>query len=159
MPVHHSHEVMLMQVIGTCDGSGRIVLRDSAAPADTPSPVNLDLETVLGDLPRKSYEFPEYDASWAQPLALPGGETVQAALERVLKLPSVCSKRFLTTKVDRCVTGMQAACFAVTDCSFGQRLPLACLRGPCWQVLLRWMERVQVLELMSARTLCAHWCT
>ncbi len=28
-----------------------------------------------------------------------------AALDRVLRLPGVCSKRFLTTKVDRSVTG------------------------------------------------------
>jgi phosphoribosylformylglycinamidine (FGAM) synthase-like enzyme len=32
----------------------------------------------------------------------------QAALENVLRLPSVCSKRFLTTKVDRHVTGASA---------------------------------------------------
>ncbi|KAL5220044.1 hypothetical protein ABZP36_024757 [Zizania latifolia] len=30
------------------------------------------------------------------------------APKRVLRLPSVCSKRFLTTKVDRCVTGLVA---------------------------------------------------
>jgi phosphoribosylformylglycinamidine (FGAM) synthase-like enzyme len=38
-------------------------------------------------------------------LALPEGTTPQGALEAVLRLPSVGSKRFLTTKVDRHVTG------------------------------------------------------
>lgn len=41
-------------------------------------------------------------------LSLPPALTVSAALERVLRLPSVCSKRFLTNKVDRCVTGLIA---------------------------------------------------
>lgn len=39
------------------------------------------------------------------PMALPAGTTVAESLQRVLRLPSVCSKRFLTTKVDRHVTG------------------------------------------------------
>uniref|UniRef100_A0A170Z574 Phosphoribosylformylglycinamidine synthase n=2 Tax=Triatoma infestans TaxID=30076 RepID=A0A170Z574_TRIIF len=34
--------------------------------------------------------------------------TIEAALDRVLRHPSVCSKRFLTNKVDRCVTGLIA---------------------------------------------------
>lgn len=33
---------------------------------------------------------------------------MRAALERVLRLPSVASKRYLTNKVDRCVTGLIA---------------------------------------------------
>ena len=37
-----------VQVIGTCNGSGRIVLRDPLAPREAPVPVDLDLETVLG---------------------------------------------------------------------------------------------------------------
>lgn len=94
-----------MQVIGSCNGSGKIVLKDSQAPPGTPVAVDLNLETVLGDLPQKSYDFPEYKTDWAAALALPEGETAAAALHRVLQLPSVGSKRFLTTKVDRCVTG------------------------------------------------------
>lgn len=94
-----------MQVIGSCNGSGKIVLTDSEAPPDTPVAVDLNLETVLGDLPQKSYSFPEYETDWARALELPAGETPADALQRVLQLPSVGSKRFLTTKVDRCVTG------------------------------------------------------
>ncbi len=36
------------------------------------------------------------------------GTSVMEALELVLRLPSVASKRFLTTKVDRSVTGLVA---------------------------------------------------
>ena len=43
-----------------------------------------------------------------EPLALPAGLTVRDALDRVLRLLSVGSKRFLTTKVDRSVTGLVA---------------------------------------------------
>lgn len=41
-------------------------------------------------------------------LELPPGLTVSSALDRVLRLPSVASKRYLTNKVDRCVTGLVA---------------------------------------------------
>lgn len=43
-----------------------------------------------------------------QSLSLPASLTVSAALQRVLRLVSVGSKRFLTNKVDRCVTGLVA---------------------------------------------------
>ncbi len=55
-------------------------------------------------MPEKTFAFSRADNK-LQPLALPEGTSVQGALERVLRLPSVCSKRFLTTKVDRHVTG------------------------------------------------------
>lgn len=41
-------------------------------------------------------------------IELPANLTVAVALERVLRLPSVGSKRYLTNKVDRCVTGLIA---------------------------------------------------
>lgn len=63
---------------------------------------------VLGDMPQKTFEFQRQREPTA-PLALPGGETPQAALARVLALPAVGSKRFLTTKADRSVTGAPAA--------------------------------------------------
>ena len=59
---------------------------------------------VLGKMPRKTFRF-ERRREKLMPLALPGGLTPQDALDRVLRLPAVASKRFLTTKVDRCVTG------------------------------------------------------
>ena len=59
---------------------------------------------VLGDMPQKTFEFTRrVEATDA--LSLPGNATPDQALQRVLRLPAVGSKHFLTTKVDRCVTG------------------------------------------------------
>eukprot|EP00775_Hariotina_reticulata_P008987 gene8987-9160_t len=65
------------------------------------------LMQVLGKMPNKTFTF-NTSTPELQPLTLPEGTTTQTALERVLRLPSVCSKRFLTTKVDRHVTGLVA---------------------------------------------------
>uniref|UniRef100_H3AIW6 phosphoribosylformylglycinamidine synthase n=1 Tax=Latimeria chalumnae TaxID=7897 RepID=H3AIW6_LATCH len=43
-----------------------------------------------------------------RPLTLPDDVSVGAALDRVLRLPAVASKRYLTNKVDRSVTGLVA---------------------------------------------------
>ncbi|WIA34688.1 hypothetical protein OEZ86_013001 [Tetradesmus obliquus] len=100
-------ERCLMQVIGTIDGSGRVTLVDKLAEPGTPTPVDLNLDQVLGKMPNKTFTF-NTATPQLQPLALPAGTSPQAALERVLRLPSVGSKRFLTTKVDRHVTGLVA---------------------------------------------------
>jgi len=61
---------------------------------------------ILSKVPRKVFE-----QSWQPkinvPFVLPN-VTVYEALDRVLKLPSVASKRYLTSKVDRSVTGQIA---------------------------------------------------
>ena len=67
-------------------------------------PVHLNLEHVLGSMPRKRFDFKTPDQK-LKPLTLPANFTLDEALKRVLRLPGVSSKRFLTTKVDRCVTG------------------------------------------------------
>ena len=51
-------------------------------------------------MPDKTFHFTRASGDkQLQPLQLPAGETATAALHRVLRLPSVCSKRFLTNKV------------------------------------------------------------
>ncbi|CAD6261940.1 unnamed protein product [Miscanthus lutarioriparius] len=73
-----------------------------------PSPVEeLELEKVLGDMPQKTFKFKRV-SHVTEPLDISPEVTLLDALKRVLRLPSVCSKRFLTTKVDRCVTGLVA---------------------------------------------------
>jgi len=94
-------------VLGSIDGSGRVKLVDPTAPPGSPTPEDLDLEKVLGDMPKKTYDLKRATFE-NDPVALPAGTTAMAALDRVLRLPSVCSKRFLTTKVDRSVTGLVA---------------------------------------------------
>jgi phosphoribosylformylglycinamidine synthase len=90
--------------VGRVTGDGRIVLHDER---DDSRPVNLDLDAVLGDMPRKVFELERVDPE-LRPLELPAKLSVAEALDRVLRLLSVGSKRFLTTKVDRCVTGLVA---------------------------------------------------
>lgn len=108
-------ERVSMAVIGAINGQGRVVLVDSLAVEDCrskgfppPRPVvDLELEKVLGDMPQKCFEFTRV-VQPLEPLDIAPGTTLIDALKRVLRLPSVCSKRFLTTKVDRCVTGLVA---------------------------------------------------
>ncbi|MGW8284614.1 MAG: phosphoribosylformylglycinamidine synthase [Candidatus Deferrimicrobiaceae bacterium] len=90
--------------IGQITGDGRIVLYDET---DGSTPVDLDLEKVLGDMPQKKFRLNRIPPALA-PLTLPKNLTVRDALGRVLRLVSVGSKRFLTNKVDRSVTGLVA---------------------------------------------------
>nr|XP_056719462.1 phosphoribosylformylglycinamidine synthase [Euleptes europaea] len=105
--------------VGRITGDGRIVLvDDTKTPASDdelkegktggrPTPVDLKLEWVLGKMPRKEFILKRVKrALW--PLDLPRDLSVVDALQRVLRLPSVASKRYLTNKVDRSVTGLVA---------------------------------------------------
>ncbi len=91
-------------VVGHVTGDGRIVVHDAR---DGSTPVDLALEDVLGDMPRKTFEL-ERRPPRPEPLRLPEDLQVPQALHRVLRLLSVGSKRFLTNKVDRAVTGLVA---------------------------------------------------
>ncbi len=90
--------------VGRITGDGRIVLHDSR---DGSTPVDMDLELVLGEMPSKTFQL-QLVPRTCEPLRLPQHLTVRDALDRVLRLLSVGSKRFLTTKVDRAVTGLVA---------------------------------------------------
>lgn len=90
--------------VGEITGDGRAVLYDSG---DGSTPVDLELKKVLGEMPRKTFNIERIPPE-LRPLELPQGLTVGEALTRVLRLVSVGSKRFLTNKVDRSVTGLIA---------------------------------------------------
>jgi phosphoribosylformylglycinamidine synthase len=90
--------------IGKITGDGYVVLYDGM---DGSTPVHLDLEKILGDMPQKTFQLDRRPLK-TEPLKFPGEITVQEALDRVLRLLSVGSKRFLTNKVDRSVTGLIA---------------------------------------------------
>jgi phosphoribosylformylglycinamidine synthase len=90
--------------VGEITGDGRAVLYDSE---DNSTPVDLDLKKVLAEMPRKTFDIKRVP-SVLKPLELPDGLTVGDALLRVLRLVSIGSKRFLTNKVDRSVTGLIA---------------------------------------------------
>lgn len=92
-------------VLGHITGDGKIVVNDSR---DGSTPVDLPLDKVLGKMPQKTFEMKRLQTP-SRPLELPASLTVPAALTSgVLRLVSVGSKRFLTNKVDRSVTGLIA---------------------------------------------------
>ncbi|KAM4575374.1 phosphoribosylformylglycinamidine synthase [Fundulus diaphanus] len=98
--------------VGQITGDGKMVLVDdeggSGEQADgVRHPVDLQLEWVLGKMPQKEFKM-ERLAPTHQPLTLPAELTIRDALQRVLRLPAVASKRYLTNKVDRSVTGLVA---------------------------------------------------
>jgi phosphoribosylformylglycinamidine synthase len=90
--------------VGRVTGDGRVVLHDET---DDSTPVDLVLDDVLGEVPQKTFDL-ERRSPTLEPLQLPPGTDVEKALDRVLRLLSVGSKRFLTTKVDRSVSGLVA---------------------------------------------------
>jgi hypothetical protein len=90
--------------LGQVTGDGRVVFQDSR---DGSRPVDLPLSLVLADLPRKTF-CTSRTSPCLYPLCFPPDTSLDDALDRVLRLPSVGSKRFLTSKVDRSVTGLIA---------------------------------------------------
>ncbi len=99
-----SREKVACEVLGEVTGDMRFILHDSK---DGSTPVDIDIEDLLGKLPQKTFED-EHIEPQLPPLFIPENETVKDALHRVLRLVSVGSKRFLTNKVDRAVTGLIA---------------------------------------------------
>jgi phosphoribosylformylglycinamidine synthase len=97
-------EKVPVAIIGTITGDGYIVLYDEI---NQTTPENLELAKVLGDMPQKIFKL-DRQKRMLKPLEFPQGLTVRSALDRVLRLVSVGSKRFLTNKVDRSVTGLIA---------------------------------------------------
>jgi phosphoribosylformylglycinamidine synthase len=92
------------EVLGEVTGDGRFIVFDSS---NNTTPVDLELGEVLGNIPQKTFSDNRVDPKLL-PLVLPENITVRDALQDVLRLVSVGSKRFLTNKVDRSVTGLIA---------------------------------------------------
>lgn len=105
--------------VGSITGDGKIRLEDNRQSEDEEElktkrpkttvsyPVDLDLKLFLGEMPQKVYNL-KRGVKLCKPVALPEGIVLHEALERVLRLPSVASKRYLVNKVDRSVTGLVA---------------------------------------------------
>ncbi len=92
------------EVLGEVTGDLRFVLHDAN---DDTTPVDIDLPVLLGEIPQKTFTDTRTPIS-SLPLKIPTDLTVAKALHEVLRLVSVGSKRFLTSKVDRAVTGLIA---------------------------------------------------
>jgi phosphoribosylformylglycinamidine synthase len=93
-----------MAVVGQVTGDGKLTVYDDA---DGSTPVDLPLDEVLGEVPRKTIRWDSRERG-LKPLKLPEGLEVMPALEKVLALPAVASKWAIISGVDRCVTGLVA---------------------------------------------------
>ncbi len=92
------------EVLGEVTGDLRFVVHDSR---NNTTPVDLELNTLLGNIPQKTFTDQRQTAP-LKPLEIPAELDILEALYNVLRLVSVGSKRFLTNKVDRAVTGLIA---------------------------------------------------
>ncbi|MBT8345915.1 MAG: phosphoribosylformylglycinamidine synthase [Desulfofustis sp.] len=92
------------EILGEVTGDLRFVVHDSQ---DGSTPVDIDLDALLGSIPQKTFSDGHSNGR-TKPVLLPRDISVKKALELVFKLVSVGSKRFLTNKVDRAVTGLIA---------------------------------------------------
>ncbi|MBM4350077.1 MAG: phosphoribosylformylglycinamidine synthase, partial [Deltaproteobacteria bacterium] len=92
------------EILGEVTGEGRFIVHDEK---DDSTPVNLNLAKVLGNMPQKTFRDERIEPSLI-PLEWPKDLSVEEALSRVLRNLAVGSKRFLTNKVDRSVTGLIA---------------------------------------------------
>lgn len=106
-----------IRILGIVTGDGKVVVRDSR---DNSTPVDLPLELVLGKMPQKTFVDNHVKLD-LRPFDVPKGTTVMNVLDRLLRLVTVGSKRFLVHKVDRSVTGL----IAQQQCVGPLQLPLA----------------------------------
>jgi phosphoribosylformylglycinamidine synthase len=97
-----TREKVNCEVLGEVTGDLRFVLHDAV---DDSTPVDIELDVLLGNIPQKTFTDQRRDPG-LQPLTLLPKRSVSAALYDVLRLLSVGSKRFLTNKVDRAVSGL-----------------------------------------------------
>lgn len=88
--------------LGEITGDGHIVVHDTK---DNSNPVNLKLSKILGEIPQKTFRDSTIPLSLKK-IELSDKFNFKDILTNVLSLVSVGSKRFLTNKVDRSVTGL-----------------------------------------------------
>mmetsp|Transcript_8863 Transcript_8863/g.13229 ORF Transcript_8863/g.13229 Transcript_8863/m.13229 type:complete len:1223 (-) Transcript_8863:255-3923(-) len=106
-----------IRILGAVTGDGKVIVRDSA---DGSTPVDLPLDLVLGKMPQKTF-IDDHVKMDLKEFVVPEGTTVMNVLDRLLRLVTVGSKRFLVHKVDRSVTGLVAQ----QQCVGPLQLPLA----------------------------------
>lgn len=90
------------EILGEITENEKIVVHDKN---NNSTPVNFELKKILGDMPQKTFtdNRPKFNL---KSLEIPENLTIKQALKNVLRLISVGSKKFLTNKVDRSVTGL-----------------------------------------------------
>ncbi len=100
-----------MAVIGEVTGDGKLTLTDRDAlpnaPREQKTPIDLDMKFLFADLPKTTINC-QRQSRELKPLQIPDYLTMREILNRVLRLPKVASKHFLTRKADRSVGGLVA---------------------------------------------------
>ncbi|NQS72411.1 MAG: phosphoribosylformylglycinamidine synthase [Desulfobulbaceae bacterium] len=99
-----AREKVVCEDLGEVTGDLRFVVHDKN---NNSTPVNIEIDQLLGNLPQKTFIDTTRPVAFT-PFVLPDKLSLREALERVLRLLSVGSKRFLTNKVDRSVSGLVA---------------------------------------------------
>ena len=97
-------EEVYCEELGEITGDGRIVFFDSN---DGTTPVNLDLQKFMVELPQEEHHFVRVDHGTA-PLIIPEDLTVEQAFENVCQQPAAGSKAHLVRKGDQSVGGLVA---------------------------------------------------
>lgn len=92
------------EILGVITGDGNVVVTDAQ---DGTTPVNLSLKDVLGELPQKTFEMQRLPIG-LEPLRIPRDLAFEDAVQMVFAQVSVGSKKHLTEKADRSVTGLVA---------------------------------------------------
>lgn len=104
-------ENCICDIIGVVNNSGRITVQNSI---DEEKYVDLPLNDILENIPQKTYYLEPDEEKYKtsklsyQHLMLANNDQFCKITEKILHLVSVGSKRFLTNKVDRSVTGLIA---------------------------------------------------
>ncbi|XP_059618508.1 phosphoribosylformylglycinamidine synthase [Phlebotomus argentipes] len=125
-----SRERCPINFVGVVTGNGYVTLLEEEAnfekylerqylPKETARPFDLHLKDVLGEMPRKEFTLDRLPRKLT-PLQVPE-INLEKTLKTVLGIMAVGSKRFLTNKVDRCVTGL----IAQQQCVGSLHTPLA----------------------------------
>uniref|UniRef100_A0A914YYR7 phosphoribosylformylglycinamidine synthase n=1 Tax=Panagrolaimus superbus TaxID=310955 RepID=A0A914YYR7_9BILA len=100
-----SREKCKVNIVGEVTGDNKVIVKNYTNELPE-HPVDLDL-TKLSERESKVFNL-RSDVINALSLELPSKLSVKEALNQVLRLPTVGSKRYLTNKVDRSVTGLIA---------------------------------------------------
>lgn len=135
-----AREKCKIDLVGEVENTGKIRLmnfKDFNKKNEKKFPIDLELDYVIGSMPRKEFDLIDYNKDeFLSPAKLIETEELpknlksrykmmkeqiyilssksqmmnnfEHLLKKVFKLPSVASKRYLTSKVDRCVTGLIA---------------------------------------------------
>ncbi|XP_015910938.2 phosphoribosylformylglycinamidine synthase [Parasteatoda tepidariorum] len=102
-----NREKCSVSFVGEVTDTGNVVLVEKKDVTTSRHPVDLKLSCVLGSVPPKKFDLKREQVK-SKSLTISEDVSLISALERVLRLPSVASKRYLTNKVDRSVTGLIA---------------------------------------------------